>query len=215
MVLSPSQIDKISEELRSFHRAETRTKKIRKLEPSFYHNVVAALETLSEESNRYLLEKDIGQYIKIKERTDEIEREFKALFQKRFEKIAYLSVYELDSELMSSLTPEEKEFIITLHNMIQDEFHTLLLKEKDQPPQVKPVVPEKKEIVEQKEVQPLEFETSRKVLNEFQLVLILEELPTIAQPERDYVLHQQDLVYLPSQFAEMLVKRKVAEKINF
>ena len=67
MVLSPSQIDKISEELRSFHRAETRTKKIRKLEPSFYHNVVAALETLSEESNRYLQEKDIGQYIKIKD----------------------------------------------------------------------------------------------------------------------------------------------------
>lgn len=214
MVLSPNQIDKISEELRSFHRAENRTKKIRKLEPSFYHNVLAALETLSEESNGYLQEKEIGQYIRIKERINEIQREFKALFQKRFEKIAGLSVYDLDSELMSCLTPEEKEFIMTLHNMIQDEFNVLVTGQKEEKIPAKPAIQEKKESLTPVVDSSPEQLKSKKVQKEYEVVLILEELPPIAQPERDYVLHQQDIAYLPSVFAELLIKRKVAEKID-
>jgi DNA replication factor GINS len=219
MNLSPTQIDKVSEELRSFLRAEARTKKIRKMEPTFYRNIVSALETLMQESESHLKDRDISSYIRIKERMDEIERDFKALFQRRFEKIASLSVYDLDSELMSSLTPEEKEFIVVLHNQIQDQYKVLLQREKKEEPspRIKEEGPEEKAPELKKEVETEDTNVQKpleeKAPVEYALVLIKGDQPPIAQPDRDYFLHDQDLVYLPSTFADLLVKRGAAEKI--
>lgn len=215
MSLNPAQIDKVSEELRSFLRVEVRSKKLKKLEPSFYKNVTAALETLKAEADGYLGKTDIGNYIKIKDRMDDIERDFKSLFQRRFDKIATLSIYDLDSEVMSALTPEEKEFIVNLHNMMRDQYNLLLSKnnppeEAPEPSKVRePTVPVQQHEEIQQEAPPKEDEKQ-----DFILVRILADQPPIAQPERDYYLHDNDLVYLPEKFAELLIKRKSAIKIN-
>lgn len=220
MNLSPTQIDKVSEELRSFLRAEARTKKIRKMEPAFYRNIVSALETLTQESESHLKERNISSYIRIKERMDEIERDFKALFQRRFEKIASLSVYDLDSELMSSLTPEEKEFIVVLHNLIQDQYKVLLQREKREEPRaiIQDNVSEEKSPESAKKTEP-EVESvaepsEENIPEEYVLIMIKGDQPPIAQPDRDYFLHDQDLVYLPSSFAELLLKRGAGVRIN-
>lgn len=217
MTLNPAQIDKVSDELRSFLRVEVRSKKLKKLDPAFYKNVTSALETLKEEADIYLVKQDITSYINLKARINDIERDFKALFQRRFEKIATLSIYDLDSELMNALTPEEKEFITRLHNIMQDQYNILLNKlpaveeEKPEPggeeapeaePQAGDALPAHEEVPS---------ETPR---DEFQLVRILGDQPPIAQPDRDYYLHDNDLVYLPEKFAEILIKRKAAVKIN-
>ena len=39
--------------------------------------------------------------------------------------------------------------------------------------------------------------------------------PPIAQAEKNYYLHDNDLVYLPKKFAEILVNRNSAVKIEF
>ncbi len=40
--------------------------------------------------------------------------------------------------------------------------------------------------------------------------MVLEDLPPIAQPSRNYVLKKNDLVYVPYDLMEILVKRKSA-----
>ncbi|HLH86417.1 MAG TPA: hypothetical protein VKU79_06110, partial [Thermoplasmataceae archaeon] len=165
---------------------------------------------------------DITNYIKIKDRADEIERDFRSLFQRRFEKIASLSIYDLDSELMSSLTPEEKEFITKLHNIMLDEYNLLLRKVPESPvrsSEVKSALektpePEQKTVVTAKNDSQSEPVGVPQTTKEYLLVRILGDQPPIAQPDGDYFLHDQDVIYLDKKFAELLIKRNAAKKIE-
>lgn len=210
MTFTPAQIDKVSDELRSFLRVEVRSKKVKKLDANFYKNVTDALETLKDEAESYLVKQDITNYINLKARINDIERDFRALFQRRFEKIATLSLYDLDSELMNSLTPEEKEYITRLHNMMQDQYNMLLNKTiAEEEPEEKPEDEQEKKERKEPVKEPLEEEKPTGD-DGFSIVRIVGDQPPIAQPEGDYYLHDNDLVYLPSKFADILIKRKAA-----
>lgn len=220
MPFNPAQIDKITDELRSFLRVEMRSRKPKKLDPAFYRNITEALETLKDESQGFLSRQDIDNYIRIKDRISDIERDFRAFFQKRFEKIATLSLYDLDGDTMGSLTPEEKDFIVRLHNLMYDEFNLLLNKLPE-----KGVIEEKIEeladdIPASADTAPQLSEVNEPNVSDVQnstnyiLVRIIGDQPPIAQPDRDYYLHDNDMVYLPEKFAELLMKRKSALKIN-
>ena len=222
MSLDPTQIDKVATELRSFFRAEFRSKKIKKLDPAFYKNVTSALESLNQEAEKSLKAQDITAYMDLKKKVSDLEKDFKALFQRRFEKIATLSIYPLDSELMNSLTPEEKEFIVTLHNMMQDQ-QNLLINKLPPPQEAKEEAPKQADkgkqameepAEEQETAEPAPEEPVEEKESELILVRILGDQPPIAQPDRDYYLHDNDLVYLPEQFAEILIKRNAARKVN-
>ena len=222
MTLDPTQIDKVSNDLRSFFRAEFRSKKIKKLDPAFYKNLTSALNSLNEEAEKSLKAQDITSYMDLKKKVSDLEKDFKALFQRRFEKIATLSIYPLDSELMNSLTPEEKEFIVRLHNMMQDQQNLLInklaspleAKEEAVVQPEKPLAAEKEpEAVEGGGVETLEESPGQKE-PEYALVRIFGDQPPIAQPDRDYYLRDNDLVYLPEQFADILIKRKAAQLVS-
>jgi len=207
VTLTPAQIDKVSDELRSMIRAEIRSRKIRKIDPSFYKSINSALYTLRTEAEVYLKNQDIGKYIQIKNRADDLERDFKSFFQRRFEKIATRSIYDLDGELMNSLTPEEKEFITELHNAMRDEYNALLSESK---PVTEQNTEETAGVIEKEIVAAKpKPEADKKVI-----VLITTDLPPIAQPERDYFLHKNDILYLSESFADMLIKRNSARKLN-
>lgn len=214
MTLDPAQIDKVSDELRSFLRVEVRSKKVKKLDQNFYKNVNEALKTLREQSDIYLVKQDITNYINIKERIDFIERDFRALFQRRFEKIATLSIYDLDSELMNSLTPEEKEFITTLHNLMLDQYNFLLSKipQKEELPASETPLKNSgvDKVPEEEPAEEPQPDQEEKLI----VVRIMGDQPPIAQPEGDYYLHDNDLVYLPVKFAEILIKRNAAQKVS-
>lgn len=223
MTLDPTQIDKVANELRSFFRAEFRSKKIKKLDLSFYKTVTSALDALNQEAEKSLKEQDITSYMELKKRVSDLEKDFKALFQRRFEKIATLSIYPLDSELMNSLTPEEKEFIVKLHNLMQDQQNLLLNKipppreageEPGKRQEVEIPHPKKKVDVETPAEQYSSETTAENEEPEYILVRIVGDQPPIAQPERDYYLHDNDLVYLPEKFAGILINRKAAQKVN-
>ncbi|MCL4338021.1 MAG: hypothetical protein M1129_06940 [Candidatus Thermoplasmatota archaeon] len=221
MTLDPTQIDKVASDLRSFFRAEFRSKKIKKLDPAFYKNVTSALDSLNEEAEKSLKAQDITSYMDLKKRVSDLEKDFKALFQRRFEKIATLSIYPLDSELMNTLTPEEKEFIVRLHNMMQDQQNLLINKlpapqepkEEAQVKPEKPLAPAKEPESEEEEEPALEEPLEQKG-SEYALVRIFGDQPPIAQPDRDYYLHDNDLVYLPEPFADILINRKAAQRVS-
>lgn len=223
MTLNPAQIDSISDELKSMLRVELKSKKVKKIEPGFYKNVVEALQSLNSDAQKYLLENDISNYIKIKERIDEIERTFKSFYQRRFEKILVLSIYDLESDALNQLTPEEREFAHELHNLLQDEYKLLLNKKKqpqEQKKEEEPIEyeekPQKEEIVqEEKEILEEEHEeVAEKVEIVYIPVRIVGDQPPIAQPDRNYYLHDSDVVYLPESFAEILIKRNAAVKLE-
>jgi len=207
MTLTPAQIDKVSDELRSMIRVEIRSRKIKKIEPSFYKTLNQALLTLRSEAEVYLKNHEIGKYIQIKSRADDLERDFKSLFQRRFEKIATRSIYDLDSELMNSLSPEEKEFVTQLHNIMVDEYNLLLTDSKPREMQIPEV--ENKGNEKESTSTPSEPKVNNDVI-----VMITADLPPIAQLDRDYFLHKNDIVYLPEAFANMLMKRNSAIKLN-
>jgi DNA replication factor GINS len=220
MTFNPQQIDRITDELRSFLRVEVRSRKPKKLDPAFYRNINSALETLKDEAQTYLKSQDIDNYIMIKERISDIERDFRAFFQKRFEKISTLSLYDLDGETLGALTPEEKDFITRLHNLMYDEFNVLLNKVspaeevREETEEIVESIPEPEAAPEAKvppeEIQPEEIATH----SQFVVVRILGDQPPIAQPERDYFLHDNDIIYIPDKFAELLIKRKAAQLVN-
>ncbi|MEM0156918.1 MAG: hypothetical protein QXN26_02495 [Thermoplasmataceae archaeon] len=220
MTFNPQQIDRITDELRSFLRVEVRSRKPKKLDPAFYRNITSALETLKEEAQAHLKSQDIDGYITIKERISDIERDFRAFFQKRFEKISTLSLYDLDGETLGALTPEERDFITKLHNLMYDEYNVLLNKVSP----AEEIREETEEIVEsipEPEVKPEAEIVHNEMLpeatidhSEFVVVRILGDQPPIAQPERDYFLHDNDVLYIPEKFAELLIKRKAAQPVN-
>ncbi|MEM0158270.1 MAG: hypothetical protein QW812_02005, partial [Thermoplasmataceae archaeon] len=190
----------------------------------FYDNLNAALSALREEADHLLKKGDITNYIKVKDRVDEIERDFRALFQRRFEKIASLSIYDLDSELMSSLTPEEKDFITKLHNLMIDQYNLLLKKypssntaaaTTEMKTEQATEAPGKTDVTiedNQAEEIPTRENAIKPPDSEYILVRIIGDQPPIAQPDRDYFLHDQDVLYLEKKFAELLIRRNAAKK---
>ncbi|WP_393971470.1 hypothetical protein OXIME_000028 [Oxyplasma meridianum] len=216
MSLTPAQVDKISEELKSVLRVEVKSKKIKKIESNFYKVIVNALESLNSDAEDYLSNQDITGYIQTKERISEIEKDFKAFFQRRFEKIATYSIYDLETELMNLLTPEEKEFITKLHNAMQDEYDHLLMKRREKKPEIKDdqkTEPDHKT----EEVENVNSGLDRDIENDkdsYIIVRIIGDQPPIAQAEKNYYLHDNDLVYLPKKFAEILISRNSAVKID-
>ena len=220
MSLSPAQIDRISEELKSLLRVEIKSRKLKKIDAGFYKSIVEALDSLNSDAEKYLKDQDITNYISIKNRTQDIERDFKSFFQRRFEKIAVTSIYDLDTDLMNSLTGEEKEFITKLHNTMNDEYNHLLMRRREKPPEEEheAIEIEPQEKVERKEEpkeeEPVAPEASEEPEQDFVVVRILDDLPTIAQADRDYFLYKNDVLYLPKKFAEILVKRENAVQID-
>lgn len=214
MSLTPAQVDKISEELKSVLRVEVKSKKIKKIEPNFYKVIVNALESLNSDAEDHLSNQNITGYIQTKERISEIEKDFKAFFQRRFEKIATYSIYDLETDLMNSLTPEEKEFITRLHNAMQDEYDHLLLKRKEKKPENLEEHVTKDEHVIEKESIESEAKDLEKEEDSYILVRIVGDQPPIAQSDKNYYLHDNDLVYLPNKFAEILINRNSAVKTD-
>lgn len=220
MTLTPAQIDRIASDLKSLLRVERKSRKVKKLDGGFYKEVIDALETLRAEAERSLKDQDITNYININKRIQDIEHDFKDFFQKRFSKMAILSLYELDADLMNSLTAEERDFMTRLHNMMQDEYNKLLLKERavreEEVEEAGAVVEAHENEATEEAAAGKETEAPREEHFEggYQLLRIIGDQPPIALPDRDYYLHDNDLVYLPDRYAEMLIKRKVAVKVS-
>lgn len=215
MSLTQTQIDKFTEELKSMLRVEAKARKIKKVDHGFYKNLVEVLTSLKFEADGYLHSNDITGYIRVNQRIKSIESDFRAFFEKRFEKIAVLSIYDIGLDLIDLLTPEERDFLTKLHNGMQDEFNRILQKTEEKKPEV-PSVPivERKSEDRVKAVAVSEPRSEENVESDLVPVRIIQDQPPIAQPDRNYYLRENDIIYLMRNFAELLIKRGSAVKIN-
>lgn len=204
MSLTPIQVDKVCTDLQTAVRVEKSSKKVRKIEPDFYRSVLEALRTLRIEADGAVAS-DIEKYMKIKERMKQVETDFTVFFQLRFSKLMKLSLHEIEGEEWNQLASEEKEFVEKQKQTIQDLMHRFT--DTSERETVVPPVTAKE--IEQHAVIP-----GKKEEDEYLLLRITSDLPPISQPEGDYFLRNNDIVHLKEGFANMLITRKWAEKIQ-
>ncbi|CAC12170.1 conserved hypothetical protein [Thermoplasma acidophilum] len=228
--MKPADIDKLISEIRTAIYAEQSHRKIIEIDPDIYRKVRAALSDLQAEASEYFQKQDIENYLTMNNRFQTLKRDFRSLFQRRFEKIVAKAIYDISGETLSLLTDEEKEFIEKIHNIITEEFESFIPKREeknearaeaqpapadesptaiaDQKPQEEP------QVVQDQHQPPAEIPSEnieiKKEDGRYVLVMITEDLPPIAQLDRNYSLHSNDLVYLPQDLASILAKRKVA-----
>lgn len=100
--------DNVKTEILDLVRIEMSSRKIGKLPPGFYAKLQRVLAQIKEEKNARLAESEISEYIALNLQEKDIQSNFKALFEKRFEKLAGMSVYNLSEDILSRMTQEEK-----------------------------------------------------------------------------------------------------------
>ena len=153
---------------------------------------------------------DITEYMEITKLLDDAKKNFKAFFQVRFEKIAKYSVYDEIEEFIYNMSPEEKGIMRDLNEQMKNYYNDFIGITKQE-------VEEKEEEPEQREeVQEMPVpEPEESHITEDQVcVRILKEQPPIAQPEGDYYLHKNDIIYIPSSFAKMLNSHGICQYIE-
>lgn len=213
MPLNQTQIDSVYSELQAAIRVERASKKVRKIESDFYRKVVSAISSLNEEAQK-LISTNIDRYLRVKDRVQQFENDFKTFYLIRYGKILKLALYDIESEDLNGLLQVERDFLLNAHNTLTDNMATLLgrYREKKEPEK------EKKEEKAQEEAAEKEKEEEKKEKQEkkenYLLVRVLESQPPIAQKNRNYYLRKNDILYLPSKFAELLLKRKAVSRVN-
>ncbi len=231
-MLDLNKYDKTLEELKSVLFSERKTRKLNKLDPNFYKNIYSTFSELKDEKAE-ALPTDIIKYMEITHLLDDVKKNFKAFFQVRFEKIARYSVYELTDDILYNLTNEEKNIIKDFSEKMKyyyDDFigSSTAVENNEIPAdelnnnEVNQEYIDKTEETEIKEnkinnqklpeEEPLE---TKNIKNEtYVLVRILKDLPPVAQPDKNYYLHKNDIIYITESFASLLKNHDSITIIN-
>ncbi len=213
MPLNQTQIDSIYSELQAAIRVERASKKVRKIESDFYRKVVSAISSLNEEAQK-LISTNIDRYLRVKERVSQFENDFKTFYLIRYGKILRLALYEIQSEDLNGLLPVERDFLLNAHNTLMDNMDSLLGRYREKKEPEKEVKEEKEEEAPQEEEKQQEKKEKPEKKESYTLVRVLEGQPPIAQQNRNYYLRKNDILYLPSKFAELLMKRKAVSRVE-
>ncbi len=230
-MLDLNKYDKTLEELKSVLFSERKTRKINKIDPNFYKNIYSLFSDLKVEKAE-ALSTDIMKYMEITRLLDDVRKNFKAFFQVRFEKIARYSVYELTDDTLYNLTNEEKNIIKEFSDKMKyyyDDFigtgkaeeNAVELNDdiingninENKPAEENEIRGDKTGNQGSPEEIPEKMEKEVKSEN-YVLVRILKDLPPVAQPDKNYYLHKNDILYITESFANILKNRDSIIMIN-
>jgi DNA replication factor GINS len=209
IMIDVSRYDKLLEDIKSMLFSERKSRKLNKIEPNFYKNIYSLFVDLNAEKER-VVSTDITEYMEITKLLDDAKKNFKAFFQVRFEKIAKYSVYDEIEEFIYNMSPEEKGIMRDLNEQMKNYYNDFIgikkpeLEEREEEPE------HREEVVEMPAAEPEESH----ITEEQVCVRILKEQPPIAQPEGDYYLHKNDIIYIPSSFAKMLNSHGICQYIE-
>ena len=205
IMIDISKYDKLLEDLKAMLFSERKSRKLNKIEPNFYKNIHSLFIDLNGEKDM-VVSRDITEYMEITRLLDEVKKNFKAFFQVRFEKIAKYSVFDEIEEYLYSMSSEEKNIIKELNGQMKGYYNDFIgITRQAESEEIPAEEEEREEPYEEKIPEPEEEETT--VVDEPVLVRILKDQPTIAQPDRDYYLHKNDVMYISKSFAKMLTIR--------
>jgi len=216
--MMPEKKEITYEELMSIHRQESKQQFLAKVPSDFYALVSKYLDALetrcSDESEK---NSDIsGMLLNQLKRAQEKSVEIYELRMRKIALMAMTSAFGASSRLENS-TPEEREAFDSLKNFFT-EHHSSVFKSAPDIRGIEPAEPkseeesetkvEKAESPEQKE-EPAGSEGGDTVI-----IKILENLPAFAGADRNYQLMKEDVISLPKNIAEILVRHNKAVEIK-
>jgi DNA replication initiation complex subunit (GINS family) len=210
MPVTPSDMDRLFKKIRDYSRIESSRVPLNRINQDFYSEVREALLAMKEMAEESLSKGDIDQYIGIREREGNIKKSLSLFFQKRYEKILRESLYDIEGKTLDILTPQEREFIMKMHNEMMAIRSSLIDPGKIQ---------EKQPTREDQNEPTIKEETNEppnepKALNEFSSLRITADYMPIALKDGNYYLRKNDIIYLPKNIAEILLKRESAVSIK-
>ncbi|MCL4346248.1 MAG: hypothetical protein M1496_07840 [Candidatus Thermoplasmatota archaeon] len=222
MTLTVAEIDRISREIRDYYRQESASVQIQKIKGNFYEQVKEAMESLDQMAGANISPEKIDLYRKIMDKKDMMEKNLRNFLLKRYEKILRDSLFEIGSTVLEKLTPEEKLFIMNMHNQMQDYFGKIIkpAKEEDLEEALETVVQQenKKTVTSEEKGSEGDSEKEKAVQDMVEpmvpVTITVEYLP-VATSMGDFYLHKNDIVYLPEKAAEIITSRSYGRQARF
>ena len=206
MPLNASDIDRLFKKIRDYSRIESKGVTLNRINQDFYSEVREALLFLKEMAEESLSKGDIDQYIAIREREGNIKKSLSLFFQKRYEKILRESLYDIEGKTLDILTPQEREFIMKMHNEMMVIRDSLIdpgkIQERESPEESHEEPEIKQEIGAPQNIPARSEDLAR-------LRITIDYMP-IALKDGNYYLRKNDIIYLPKNIAEILLKRESA-----
>ena len=206
MPLNASDIDRLFKKIRDYSRIESKGVTLNRINQDFYSEVREALLFLKGMAEESLSKGDIDQYIAVREREGNIKKSLSLFFQKRYEKILRESLYDIEGKTLDILTPQEREFIMKMHNEMMAIRDSLIdpgkIQERESPE-------ESHEEPEIKQEIGVPQDTTARSEDLARLRITVDYMP-IALKDGNYYLRKNDIIYLPKNIVEILLKRESA-----
>jgi DNA replication factor GINS len=208
IMIDVSKYDKLLEDLKAMLFSERKSRKLNRIEPNFYKNIHSLFVQLTTEKD-LVVSSDITEYMEITKLLAEVRKNFKAFFQVRFEKIGKYSVYDEIEEYLYNMSAEEKNIMKDLNSQMKGYYadFTAVTRQNEEVEEMPEDIENLKPPVEEPIHKPENEEPGTEVpdvAEEMVLVRILKDQPPIAQPDKDYYLHKNDILYISGSFAKML-----------
>lgn len=219
--MMPEKKEITYEELMSVHRQESGGRFLVKLSSDFYELLSKYLMALEERCSG---EKDIGGDISgmLLTQLKRAQEKSAEIYELRMRKIALMAMTGAFGAVsrLDHATPEEieafntlKEFFIDHHKRIFGQGDVIAQEKTRQSvePPAQPEAPKDDSIEEKTEESE---EQGKGQPEEIVIVRILENLPAFAGADRNYQLKKEDLISLPRNIAEILVRHNKAVEIK-
>ena len=101
--------DNFRSKIDELFRMEIKSRKLHRLPVGFYDSLRKEMESYDLEIKNALERTDVEAYVALKEKKSEFEKDFKMFFQRRWEKIAALSQYDIDQDDLSEISIRERD----------------------------------------------------------------------------------------------------------
>jgi DNA replication initiation complex subunit (GINS family) len=198
-------------EISDVHRNERRGKVLTKLPVNFYSRAEEHLQKLKEEYGQAILIPNNPSTMMLQDQIKKLDKRLKHIYEIRERKIAIAALDRMGGAMPpDNMTKKDR----SLYDQLVE---TLKCFRSGSEPLPVPKCPEPKKRVEEMPVEEVKVVSQPKIVEpepeigtpgsgpgESMIVHVLEDIPPFAGPSHTYDLRKDDLVSLPSQFADLL-----------
>jgi len=211
--------DMTYEDIMGLFRQESKSSQLTKVDPRLYEKLGAYIKTLRKESERELAMSPMSQTsMMLNDQLKKAQDKAKRVYELRQRKISLLAIRKVagDDPDTTNLTPDE---LVLLSSLI-----SVLGAHKDSRADFEELGPrftQPKDVVElpdapnAKACEAHQVQASGEAVpDELVLVRVLEDVPTFAGVDKDYMLKKEDIISLPRNIAKTLISHGKAVVIG-
>jgi DNA replication factor GINS len=204
--------------LRKIQQSEKQSPKVTKIPKSFYDDVKTYLDGLQNQLEKETKHK---RQMLLADEIQNMEKIITNIYEQREKKIIMAAMSRVRSgnpHLHDLLDPELKLFD-DLQQVLKGARKRILSNENEPEPLLPltdsgPEIQDREETEEAIDEEPV-IEEEHKIVNDHEMIRIVKDMPTfVGTDAKQYTVKVGDVLSVPAQMADMLVKRRIAERID-